>query len=221
MILSNLCSFSIFFPVSFPLSSQNSTIIFSDWCCLYQLAVSWFQDTRVLACVGFRMLGNSATSSWTCLASNEMKWGETAEHFGLEAMIRAIVILLLWQAVSGSCSGVGECLAASCFSLMLRLWISIFIRLFQWQEFITYYAKNPLVYACEKKKASCNFVFTCPAKKMKLLSLVRLILPKKLLTSRKELPAIIEAHKLLLFCLHIFQWAWWESKLVFINSLVL
>lgn len=70
---------------------------------------------------------------------------------------------------------------------------------------ITYYAKNPLAYACEKKKPPVIlFSLPVPTKKMKLLSLVRLILPyKSCCHHEKELPAIIEAHKLL-FCLSTF-----------------
>ena len=33
--------------------------------------------------------------SWTCLVSNETKRGETARHFGMAGMIRAIVMPLL------------------------------------------------------------------------------------------------------------------------------
>lgn len=68
----------------------------------------------------------------------------------------------------------------------------------------------------KKKPPVTLFSLPVPAKKMKLSSLVRLILPQKgCYHHEKELPAIIEANKLLLllFCLSTFFISVRESKL--------
>lgn len=164
-----------------------------------------FTHLSSLARVGFsRMLGEFSHQQ---LDVSGIKWDEVGRNSRAlwtgGTPIEAIVILLLWQAVSG------PVLSVLTGSLMfqpksLRLWISIFIRLFQWQEAPSHIMQNPHMHVKKKKPPVILFSLPVPAKKMKLLSLVRLILPyKSCCHHEKELPAIIEAHKLL-FCLSTF-----------------
>lgn len=151
---------------------------------------------------------------------HQMRWsGEKQQSTLTGGTIRAIVILLLWQAAVALFCECSHWQPHVSSLSRFRLWISIFIRLFQWQEAPSHIMQNPLAYACEKKKkkASCNFVFfTCPCKENEIIISSEIDSSlKKLLTSRKRITSHNRGPQIIVILLkHIFQCKYrWESKL--------